>query len=1571
MNTDSEQIKMLRDENRQLRHRIGELEQTIENMREHIEELEQSGTAPEPIPYQAFFRHMPMPAAIFQTDGSPVTMNQQYSTRPYLPHELGTEPHTTMIERGVFQQGHEPYMKHILDGETVQQAAPAEGAELTYFPLYNAGGDIDYVGIIAQEPCIIHQDTQNDFQTLFETLEDFLVICDVDGAILHVNPALRQRLGYTDEELRAKNILELHSLDQRDRAATILSDVIASRAVFCPVPLQAKDGTLIPVETRVTYGVWKNQDVLFGLSRDIAERLRIEEALRESEEKFRRFFEQSWDGLVLLDEQGWIIEWNQGSERIRGFSRAEVLGKPIWDVLVSLAPEHERTPATYERVRSVTLDLLRPDRAPRMFQAEGRTVHRADGKQRIVHSLVFPIQTARGLKLGSITRDITELKQAEEAIHESQRLLQGVLDYSPALISVKDMQRRYMLANRQFLSLLGREEHEVLGKTTVDLYTPETAEAISQREQQVLDSGSPIEFEEVLTFQDCEYTYISIIFPLYDNLGQIYAIGSIATDISERKASETTLRLFKTIVEHSQEAIAISDPQGQLVYINPAHQRLFGRTLEEARRMNYRDFYPPESVAVLNHEVAPTLAQGGSWEGIIDVFDARGRRFPLWERADGVYDSDGTLLFAFGLMHDATAHKQMSEALEEALQQSEALLHGVVEHSSAAIYVRDAQGRYVLVNHLACALLGLERDQITGKTDDELPPKTATRTWRSNDRHVFASGRSAEFEETFLQEGVPHTYLSMKFPLYDAQGAIYAVGCIASDITMRKQVEEALRQSEARMQLVVQHMPILLAAIDEQGTYVCWNEEGERVTGYRNDEIVGLTLDEVARLTLVIPPNQEEQVLEELRQLMCREFRHYELYMRAKNGSVKTVAWSNISNQFAIPGWTFWAVGVDITERKRIEQAWQISQALLKAVIENSSASIYVKDTQGRYLFVDRRTARSLKIPQEEIIGKTDDDFFLPDIVSNLRETEQRVIETRQPVEREEMVPKDDGLHTYLSVKFPIYDETNNLYAVGGISTDISERKRIEQALAESEAHYRMLVETSPNAILRTDPDGTIRFCNQQAAMLFGYEQREELYGKICTELLHADEADAQIAYINALREASYSRDIEYRMRRRDGSVFPAEINSAVMTNTQGQQVALIMVIRNITERKQAEQALTAAYNDLEKMNEYLARNRNLLHAIFDSLEDGLLLVDGSGYVQAANTALIRLLGCGCSPTCLIGKNWDDTYIQAVPDFPGHVALNPPDHRQNVSQLHRYQHPDGSTRILDIKTIALRDSDQTVDQVILHIVDTTEKSRLQAQVIENERFAASGRLAASVAHEINTPLQSLQTALVMVRIATDSEREVFLDHALKEIERVGRIVRQFLDLYRPGAATPGPVDIAALLERILLLVGKRLRDQQVVVEYDLAPDMPALWGRTDELMQVMLNLIVNALDAMPEGGTLRIHTSEQDPTSSQNLQPPAPPMGSYMPGALPEAMPWRAHIDISDTGHGISPELLPRIFEPFVTVREHGTGLGLAISTQIIHQHGGTIAVQSQPNSGSTFTIELPLIRAHNGEASS
>jgi signal transduction histidine kinase len=308
-------------------------------------------------------------------------------------------------------------------------------------------------------------------------------------------------------------------------------------------------------------------------------------------------------------------------------------------------------------------------------------------------------------------------------------------------------------------------------------------------------------------------------------------------------------------------------------------------------------------------------------------------------------------------------------------------------------------------------------------------------------------------------------------------------------------------------------------------------------------------------------------------------------------------------------------------------------------------------------------------------------------------------------------------------------------------------------------------------------------------------------------------------------------------------------------------------------------------------------------------------------------------------------------YQHLTPDLPDHLMFQLSTNRQKRYHRVRYQNADGTVRILDIHTIALtnqgqeqeQDQKQIVDQCIVHAVDVTETVQLQARVIENERFAASGRLAASVAHELNTPLQAIQTSLGLVRqIIIEEDRNRFLANTEEEIIRVGHIVRQMLDLYRPSAATNGPVDIALLVDRILLLIGSRIREQGVLVKRALAVYLPPVWGRGDELLQVLLNLIINALEAMPNGGTLCLAAQTQY-------------KGSIV-------------IDISDTGCGISSELRERIFEPFVTTKPDGTGLGLAISRQIVQQHGGTIKVVSERNVGSTFTIVLPNRRLNSTE---
>ena len=241
---------------------------------------------------------------------------------------------------------------------------------------------------------------------------------------------------------------------------------------------------------------------------------------------------------------------------------------------------------------------------------------------------------------------------------------------------------------------------------------------------------------------------------------------------------------------------------------------------------------------------------------------------------------------------------------------------------------------------------------------------------------------------------------------------------------------------------------------------------------------------------------------------------------------------------------------------------------------------------------------------------------------------------------------------------------------------------------------------------------------------------------------------------------------------------------------------------------------------------------------------------------------------------------------------------------------------------------------------------------IQAQLIHSEKTAAVGRLTASIAHEINNPLQSVQGCLALaVEEMEDGQNWAEIGHYLEiagnEIERIAAIVGRMRDYYRPVRQARQPTDVQAVLDSVLALSRKELQHANVSIAREWASPRPSIPANPDHLKQVFLNLVLNAKDAMPEGGTLRVRTAlDQMPVTTG--QPPTPAV----------------RIEFSDTGVGMSPETQGRLFEPFFTTKEQGMGLGLSISYGIVESHFGQISVKSQLGEGTTFTILLPSIDA-------
>lgn len=544
----------------------------------------------------------------------------------------------------------------------------------------------------------------------------------------------------------------------------------------------------------------------------------------------------------------------------------------------------------------------------------------------------------------------------------------------------------------------------------------------------------------------------------------------------------------------------------------------------------------------------------------------------------------------------------------------------------------------------------------------------------------------------------------------------------------------------------------------------------------------------------------------------------------------------------------------------------------------------------------------------------------------------------------------------------PVYDAAGTWIGQHASNRDISERKQAEEALRDRERFIQGITNTFPDLLFVYDlSEEQNTYVNREITTMLGYtaEEVQAMGPGGITALLHPDDRERarELTHHMASAQDGEILEVEYRMKHAIGAWRWLALRQTVFTRTADGRIKQILGIgQDVTERKQQSEILEqqvfkrtselkAAIQSLNQMNLDLQRSRDLLRTIFDAIQDGLLLVDRHERILAVNQAMANLLGRPIAE--LIHSHWEIICQEPtngehpVARFPGELVGQTLHDGQSRRQRERFVHPDGTIHMLQMQALPILASKRTTDntlvveQVVLHTVDVTEALKLEALVIENERLSACRKMTNIVAHEVNTPLQHILTLLERMPKLRKPERTMALSLAQDEIVRIGTMVRQLKDAYHLPIGACDSVNVNQVVERVLLLVSGHLEKHNIQTERDLAPDLPLIQGRADELIQVVLNVIINAIEAMPNGGMLQIRTRFM-----------------ALQGLI---------LEISDTGRGISARIQPHIFEPFFTTKEDGSGLGLFISQKIIAQYGGTISMYSDQQSGTTVTLTLPL----------
>ncbi len=1280
--------------------------------------------------------------------------------------------------------------------------------------------------------------------------------------------------------------------------------------------------------------------------------LHARETLKTSEERHRNLIAHSIIGIYQTTPDGRITYANQALLTMLGYASFVDLAKRIL--------EDELYEPGYPRTKF-----------KEMIEKEGKITglesrwRRIDGVSLYIRENAIAIRDEAGnvLYYEGTVEDITEQKQAEIALKESERIFHDAINAMGASVHVVDRDLNILAFSTQLNDWIGKFDikGDILGRNVFDLF-PFLPEKVRAEYQQVFDTCEPMVTEEVTVILGRQIFTEARKIPIKKD-DDVTQIMTIIRDVTEKKQAEMALEesenKFRSITENAVDHIFIKDSARRYTFVNRAMQQMLGLREEDILGKTPEEIFGSEQDHIIK-EIDDRTFNGETVDEIRGLLIGNKKLF-FNTLQTPLTTEDGAVSTIMGIVRDITERKKAEsqrEAALEALHESEARWRALIQNMSESVYTVDRDGTILFINH--AIFPDLTDDEVIGTNIFNYLPEKGRSEAKEMINKVFSDAKHEHYETSIQSPGGEQKWISSSISPLIINNQIVAAVVIATDVTDSKYSEMALSQSEEKYYGIFEGVNDAIFLHDiKTGKIVSVNQKACEMYGYTNRELMELYISDLTADDQLI---NEKVFKERLQEIQKGNKQSHQWHAKDKDGNTFWIE-ANPSI-FTIDNKDWLLVSVrNITDRKRAESQ---RKAALEALehshrVLQEERNIFVA---GPVVSFKWRNAEGWPVEYvspnvEEVLGYS---------VQYLTSGKMSYAELIPPedlarVTSEVSTNSESGANNFIHEPYRIIRKDGRIIWIDDYTTilrntegeithylgyiiDITERRQAEEALRESEEKWRTLINNMPETVATVDRDGTILFVNHTISS----RAVADVVGTKLYDYIHKKERKEVKDILNSVFRTGDLEHYESNILGPDGSQACISVSAAPL-KINDKIVSAILLISDITDAKKAEEAIR------ESEEKFRALSDDSPNMIFIN-QNGLVVYVNKMCSDTMGYSKDEFLAPDFDFTKLIAKKDLEQIDRAFRKHSKGEEVLPYEYSLITKQgdtidghinakLINYE---GEKAILGVVTDITRrkKAEQLVQQYSEHLEDMLEERTERIKELLNyqaeiEKFAAVGRMAARIAHEINNPLAGVKNALKLVSTAVSEDHKYYpyVARIDTEIERIGSIIAQMYTLYKPEKELKSEFSIKQTVVDIISLLQTTLTESGVKIIHRIECKNEFISLPESIIRQIFYNLLANAIQASPQDGVVEIEI-----TCDQEM----------------------LIITVIDHGRGIAEDIQHQIFEPFFTTKDHlakqGLGLGLSITKSLVNSVNGSIDFDSAEDKGTTFRIALPTGKA-------